>query len=267
MPSRSPATMAAIEGRRDRVVDMYVRLRMSEREIASRLRELGIPGGSPTTVHFDLVARGVALRSQTSGLNRGIKTPEHLEKLQDGNRQYRVDVERAKAERGLLGIDEILRRMARAGVPRSPEAIRGYVAAGLVEPESDLGFAKPWLFTEASADALIARLTTPPRFSVRGYRDGRMTRFNATTEARVRFRATWYLARHKSSAWFGPLSRLSERSLATRRLESGVARLWLSQALTHEAIGKELGISDRYVRIIAQRLGLPRRSPGRRPQN
>jgi DNA-binding NarL/FixJ family response regulator len=231
-----------IEERRDLVVNLYVREGLSEREIAGRV------GWSPATVHSDLVARVVVRRSQTAGLKRGADR-EELERLQDGHRAYRADVERAKAERSLIGTDELLERLRRAGAPRSQPAIVGYVEAGLIEPERDLGFAKPWLFTEAAADELVRRLQS----------DHRGRRFNPSTAAAARFRATWYLARHKSHAEFGRLASVlaaargtkTGRPRGSRILTPEVKRTILArraEGLSNRAIARELHVSEPIVR-------------------
>ena len=180
-----------IEQRRDQAVDLY-RSGKNEREVAAQL------GISPATAHHDLVERCVTPRPQTRGLNRGLMSAEHGRALQQGHHRYRGDVERVKAERGLIDDHELLERLRRAGAPRSAQAIDGHVRAGLIEPDRGLGFVKPRLFTTAAADELIARL--------KGYRDGRLRRFNATTASAARFRGEWYRARHGSAAEFGRLA-------------------------------------------------------------
>jgi len=157
-----------IEARRDQVVDHYVRLLESEREIAKAL------GLSASIVHSDLVARRVTMRPQARGLRRGLETPEDLQALQDGNRRYRADVERVKAERGLIDRDELLKRLRRAGLPRTKPMIARYIRSGLLEREHDLGFDKPWLFSTAAVDELVTRLRSSP--------DPRYHRFNSGDE-------------------------------------------------------------------------------------
>ena len=164
---------ARVETRRDLVVDAYVRLQLTERAVAKRL------GISHRTVHVDLVARSVTRRPQARGLNRGPVSDGQLDALQEGHRHYRADVDRAKAK--LLDVGELLERLRRAGLPRSLSAVCLYVRAGLIEPERDLGFDKPWLFTDASVAALITRLQEYP--------DDRLTRWNPTTPEKARWRA------------------------------------------------------------------------------
>jgi NUMOD3 motif len=117
-----------------------------------------------------------------------------LRRLQDGHTGYRDQVQRVKAERGLLDIDELRKRLSRAGVPRSPGAITGYVRDGLLEPERDLGFDKPQLFTEAAVDELVSRLRSDDH-------DRRGLRFDKQP-----FRGDWHKARHRSTKGYGLLN-------------------------------------------------------------
>lgn len=237
--------MNTIEERRDLVADLYAREGLSERAIAERV------GVSPYTVHRDLEVRGVPRRSRTSGLNRRAPTAEQLERLQDGHRGYRAEVERVKVERGLMNTDELLERLRRAGVPRSQPAIVGYVDAGLIAPERDLGFAKPWLFTEASGDELARRLRSDRR-------DGRLRRFNPGTAAAATFRATWYRARHKSEAEFGRLAPILARAKGTRpgrrrELDAGAIvriRSMAARGKSQRTIAATVGCSRGQVRRV-----------------
>jgi hypothetical protein len=113
-------------------------------------------------------------------LNHGPGAEDLGKQLQEGHRAYRAEVDRVKAECGLLDVDELLERLP---VPRSKAAISRYIRAGLLEPERGLGFAKPQLFAEASADELASRL--------HGYQDGRLRRFNDS-----KWRGLWINARY-----------------------------------------------------------------------
>jgi hypothetical protein len=197
-PTSSPARrVTAIEARRDLVADLYARLQ-TERAVAQQL------GIAAATVHRDLEERGVPRGPQARGLKRGLASAEDLERLQDGNRRYRAEVERVKVDRRLMGVDELLERLARARVPRSPYAIDLHVRAGLITPERGLGFDKPQLYTVTAVDELITRL--------RDYPDGRLRRFNATTQESARFRAHWYEIRHKSTREWGRLATVINRA-------------------------------------------------------
>jgi transposase-like protein len=206
-----PSGTIPLEARRDLVADEYVRLQRTIDEIANAH---GLPRG---TVAHDLKVRGIGRRprgwrpdttiseesrrrisegarawSKSDQGRERLTDPAALERLQDGLRGYRTEVEReverVKAERGAFDTDELLKRLLSARLPRSDGAIGEYVRAGLIEPERGLGFAKPRLFTEASAGKLIAGL--------RAYPDGRLTRFNATTSEAARWRIEWTEKRH-----------------------------------------------------------------------
>ena len=119
---------------------------------------------------------------------------EHLPRLQDGHGEYRALVERVKAERELLDVEEIEKRSRRAGVPRTAAAISGHIRDGLLEPERGLGFEKPYLFTEAKVDRYISCLRSDER-------DKRLLRFDKQP-----FRGDWHKARHGSNAGYGLLN-------------------------------------------------------------
>jgi hypothetical protein len=131
------------------------------------------------------------------------------ERLQEGHLEYRDRVERVKKQRNLFSVEDLVDRPAdkekkqkfragrlrRAGVPRTAAAISDYIRDGWLTPEPDLGFAKPYLFTEAAVDELVRRL--------RAHKDGRLTRFTPNTPELALFRGRWYQARHGSTAEAG----------------------------------------------------------------
>lgn len=166
-----------------------------------------------------------------------------------------------KAERRLMDVDDIVRALPR-DVRRSEASILRHIAEGVLAATPN-EFGRHW-FTRGAFDAYVAWL--------RAHADGRCSRFNPTTPERVQFRLDWTGARfgRTSLAWQranGQLVSLTaSRSLAARQIERQVAALWDSP-LTHEEIGGRLSISPRYVRMIAQRLGLPKRRSGRRARN
>ena len=170
----------------------------------------------------------------------------HLQALQEGHRRYRAEAERVKAERGLLDVAELLERLRRAGVPRSPGAVSGHLRDGLLERERDLGFDKPYLFTPAAADAYIGRL--------RGYGDGRLVRFNATTPEQAKGRATLYLARHKTTAEFGRVATV----MASADARPGRPRELTSEQEARILELREKGGKGASVRAIAQNVGVDR---------
>lgn len=166
MPSRSnPVLLAAIGARRDRVAVLY-RAGLSIRAIADQL------GIHHATVRTDLVAMGEPRRPP--GWRRyGRETlPEHRQRLQEGNALFRAEVERVKAERGLLDLADVVEWARRAEVFRSAAAIRLHVAAGLLERERGLGFDKPWLFTVVAVQTYIARLRDHPDKRLRRFTPG-----------------------------------------------------------------------------------------------
>jgi transposase len=236
---------AGIEARRDLVVDLYLHRQMSEREVAAAA------GVSATTVHFDLVARGVTPRPQIRGLRRGLATPEHLRSLQEGNRRYRAEVERMKVERGLINVDELLERLREADIHRTPQSIDNYVRARLLEPERGLGFERPRLFTGAEAERLIKRLQ-------HRYRDGRLQRFNDPM-----WRAAWIKAhngiRRARRAWgrantTGAKARGSKMGrgygkgpVLTPDLQQLIVALQL-EGRSNRAIAREIHVSEATVR-------------------
>lgn len=186
---------------------------------------------------------------------------ERLERLQEGRDLTRADegdlvaIEKAC---GFFDVTELIKRLPRKH-KRSPSAIAGHTRRGLLvpawpEPGARVSGRVPYLYDDEGLANYVRALE--------GYDDGRLLRFDTDP----RFRASWYLKRHASSAAFGPLTLISERSLEARKRESEVAALWTSE-LTHVEIGDQLGISARYVRQIAHRLQLPPRRPGRRPLN
>lgn len=237
----TPERTAAIEARRDLVVGEYSRLG-TERAVAEQLDI------SPATVHFDLVAREIERRPQARGLRRGLSTPDDLRALQDGHRRYRADVERVKAERGLLGVDELLERLHRARVTRSSAAIDLHVRAGLITPERGLGFAKPQLYAAASVDELITRLSDHP--------DGRLRRFNPSTVERARFRARWYEMRHKSTREWGRLATVINRAGPKPKLATEEEAMVLelrAKGWTQREIVIAVGVTLKQVRGVLDR--------------
>jgi hypothetical protein len=177
-------------------------------------------------------------------------TGDRLERLQEGRRLYRAEVERVKAERELLDVDELLERLRRAGVPRSLAAISGYVRDGLLEPERGHGFVKPQLFTEASVDELERRL--------RSHLDGRLVRFNDPAR-----RGAWINARHGISfarrAW-GAANKAGSAakgtvvgrppgsgSVLTRQLQQRIDVL-RGEGQSNRAIAREIHVSEATVR-------------------
>lgn len=178
-------------------------------------------------------------------LNEGKGAGARRAQLQEGHRRYRVDVKRAKADRGLLNVDELLGRLRRAGVPRSPAAISGHIRDGLVEPERGLGFDKPHLFTVAAVDGYINRL--------RGYGDGRLSRFNAATPEQAKTRATLYLARHNSYAEFGRVATAINRAGPKPKLapdEEAEIRRRRAGGETQEQIADAVGVTRKQVRRV-----------------
>jgi hypothetical protein len=205
-----------------------------------------------------------------------------LGQLQEGNREFWAGVERVKKERELLGVEDLVDEPAcpgqrfhagllrQAGVPRTAAAISDHIRNGWLERERDLGFDQPYLFTAPSVDKYVKRLLgEDPDVRL----DGRLARWNPTTPEQAEMRGKLYRALHKSEGEFGRLALVkAKRSLAARETERLVAELW-PQGLTHDEIGDHLAITPRYVRTIAQKLGLPKRRGGRRkklgttPQN
>ena len=227
------------EARRDVVIDMYVRLGLSERQIATRL------GVSSPTIHLDLVAREVPRRPQTRGLTIGFGSPEQYANFQEGRRRYRAEVERVKTERGLIDMHELLARMRRAGAPRSQAEVCLLVRSGLLEPERGLGFAKPWLFAADTAEELITQLLTHP--------SGHVQMFNAATADQARSRSAWYLARHKSNAEFGRVATNIKRSGPKPKLaseEEAEIRRRRERGETQQQIADAVGVTRKQVRRV-----------------
>lgn len=165
-------------------------------------------------------------------------------RLQEGNAEHRALVKRVKAERRLLGIEDLVDRPAdkdkpkdkpfragrlrQAGVPRTAAAISGYIRDGRLGPERDLGFDEPQLFAEAAVDELVNWLRTH-RPDGTDRRRGPQARYNATTPEQATARGAWYQARHKSSAENGRLaSRINKpgpKSKVTPEAEAEIRQL------------------------------------------
>lgn len=122
---------------------------------------------------------------------------------------------------------------------------------------------------DRSAAAAVMRRTTdeicrsPKRFPAREDARIRKRHGHGLTEEQRRERASRALSRAQ---------RGSARSHATRELENRIRELW-DLNLTAEQIGDQLQaegfgpVSVRYIWKLRERLGLPRRKPGRRPAN
>jgi hypothetical protein len=262
---------AELEARRDLVGREYVDLQRTQDEIADAhgltrgivshdLKVLGIeprprgwrPGTTISEEARRRISEGARAWNRSDEGRKRLTDPPALERLQDGNRRYRDDVERVKAERGLIDTDGLLERLRRARLPRSKPMIGRYIRAGLIEPERSLGFDKPRLFTEASVDQLVTRL--------RESSDGRHRRMNDPHRRGLAIQALQGLP-HARRAW--GRSANADRERSAQELERQI-RESLRSDMRRKEIAERVGCTERHVTRVAKRLGLSRK-PGRPP--
>jgi hypothetical protein len=206
--------------------------------------------------------------------SRDVSLNRDPERLQEGNREFWARVKRVKDERHLVDVKELVDtppgvkpfragRLRRAGVPRTAAALSDHIRDGWLKTERDLGFDKPYLFTEQAVDEYI-RLLRAEDPVVR--LDGRLTRWNATTEEQARSRGALYLAITGSTAESGRLATAvgkgAKRSRSARDLEQRIVEA-LGSGMTRTATAQQIGCTERFVREVASRYGLGQGTPGR----
>jgi len=174
-------------------------------------------------------------------LHRGPDAGARHARLQEGRKRWREIRVNDKAASGLRAVPEIA-----AALPlefrRAASVVYAHVAAGRLTPTPNQ-FGE-LLFSEDEFQRYLSWLREHP--------DGRLQRFNATSQHRALFRGKWFRARYDSMAEFGRLASL----LAAAKGKKSGRRIELSD--TEIALIDDMTRRGRSQRTIAAKVGCSR---------